>query len=376
MMESKKIWWMIKKDLLTLWRHKVQFVSLILFPILMIALCGWGMGGTVENTPVVIVKQTSGYITDQAINAIKEDKTFEVKDILSDPDEAKKMVDKGEVKSAIILSSDCEKDGSRNAILYIDSSDQMTTQMVVPTTQRIFASLSEQIEINKIASANRNTNQLTSMKQAIKLQINKIYGEIEYIDFLLPGVLAMTMFMSSMLGLGDSIAGERERGELARLFMTPTSISSVLTGKIISQVVKEMIRAIILILSAMLIFNVVLNGSLALLILVMLISVLCFVGFAMMISATAKTQEDYIQIVMPLAIPMMFICGVFFPKETMPWLLQKISYILPLTYAEDAFRAVMLQGAGLSSIAMDLVVLLMFTALFFIVGVVRFNRDI
>ncbi|MEE3323713.1 MAG: ABC transporter permease [Methanosphaera sp.] len=376
MMESKKIWWMIKKDLLTLWRHKVQFVSLILFPILMIALCGWGMGGTVENTPVVIVKQTSGYITDQAINAIKEDKTFEVKDILSDPDEAKKMVDKGEVKSAIILSSDFEKDGSRNAILYIDSSDQMTTQMVVPTTQRIFASLSEQIEINKIASANRNTNQLTSMKQAIKLQINKIYGEIEYIDFLLPGVLAMTMFMSSMLGLGDSIAGERERGELARLFMTPTSISSVLTGKIISQVVKEMIRAIILILSAMLIFNVVLNGSLALLILVMLISVLCFVGFAMMISATAKTQEDYIQIVMPLAIPMMFICGVFFPKETMPWLLQKISYILPLTYAEDAFRAVMLQGAGLSSIAMDLVVLLMFTALFFIVGVVRFNRDI
>ncbi|WP_292474853.1 ABC transporter permease [Methanosphaera sp.] len=376
MMERKKIWWMIKKDLLTLWRHKVQFVSLILFPILMIALCGWGMGGTVENTPVVIVKQTSGYITDQAINAIKEDKTFEVKDILSDPDEAKKMVDKGEVKSAIILSSDFEKDGSRNAILYIDSSDQMTTQMVVPTTQRIFASLSEQIEINKIASANRNTNQLTSMKQAIKLQINKIYGEIEYIDFLLPGVLAMTMFMSSMLGLGDSIAGERERGELARLFMTPTSISSVLTGKIISQVVKEMIRAIILILSAMLIFNVVLNGSLALLILVMLISVLCFVGFAMMISATAKTQEDYIQIVMPLAIPMMFICGVFFPKETMPWLLQKISYILPLTYAEDAFRAVMLQGAGLSSIAMDLVVLLMFTALFFIVGVVRFNRDI
>ena len=375
-MESKKIWWMIKKDLLTLWRHKVQFVSLILFPILMIALCGWGMGGTVENTPVVIVKQTSGYITDQAINAIKEDKTFEVKDILSDPDEAKKMVDKGEVKSAIILSSDFEKDGSRNAILYIDSSDQMTTQMVVPTTQRIFASLSEQIEINKIASANRNTNQLKSMKQAIKLQINKIYGEIEYIDFLLPGVLAMTMFMSSMLGLGDSIAGERERGELARLFMTPTSISSVLTGKIISQVVKEMIRAIILILSAMLIFNVVLNGSLALLILVMLISVLCFVGFAMMISATAKTQEDYIQIVMPLAIPMMFICGVFFPKETMPWLLQKISYILPLTYAEDAFRAVMLQGAGLSSIAMDLVVLLMFTALFFIVGVVRFNRDI
>ena len=47
MAEINKIKWMIKKDLLTLWRHKVQFASLILFPILMIALCGWGMGGTV-----------------------------------------------------------------------------------------------------------------------------------------------------------------------------------------------------------------------------------------------------------------------------------------------------------------------------------------
>lgn len=367
---------MIKKDLLTLWRHKVQFVSLILFPILMIALCGWGMGGTVENTPVVIVKQTSGEITDQTINAIKADKTFEVKDILSDPEEAKKMVDRGEARSAIILSSDYESDGKRNAILYIDSSDQMTTQMVVPTTQRIFASLSEQIEMSKVESSYQNTDSLTAAKQAIKLQINKIYGEIEYIDYLLPGVLAMTMFMSSMLGLGNSIAGERERGELARLFMTPTSISSVISGKIISQLVKEMIQAVVLILSAMLIFNAVINGSFALLILVMLISVLCFVGFGMMISATSKTQEDYIQVVMPIAMPMMFICGVFFPKETMPWLLQKISYLLPLTYANDAVRAVMLQGAGLNSIALDLVVLLIFTLLFFVVGVVRFNRDI
>lgn len=375
-METKKIWWMIKKDLLTLWRHKVQFVSLVLFPILMIALCGWGMGGTVENTPVIIVKQSSGEITDLVINSIKSDHTFEVKDIISDPDEAKQKVDKGEVRSAIILSSDFEEKGSRNAILYIDSSDQMTTQMVIPTVQKIFASTAEQIEITKMNSSQANTDPLTSATQGIKLQINKIYGEIEYIDYLLPGVLAMTMFMSSMLGLGNSVAGERERGELARLFMTPTSVSSVLSGKIISQVVKEMLRAIILIISAMLIFNVVINGSMLLLIIVMLLSVLCFVGFGMMISATSKTQEDYIQIVMPIAMPMMFICGVFFPKETMPWLLQKISYILPLTYSNDAFRAVMLQGAGIESVAVDLLVLLAFTIFFFVVGVIRFNRDI
>lgn len=375
-METKKVYWMIKKDLLTLWRHKVQFASLLIFPIIMIALCGWGMGGTVENTPVVIVKQANGDVTDQVINAIKADHTFAVKDIISSPDDAKKMVNDGKVKSAIILSSDFENEGSRNAILYIDSSDQMTTQMVVPTTQKIFSSISEKIEMEKIASTTNNTDPVTATAQSIKLQINKVYGEIEYMDFLLPGVLSMTMFMSSMMTMGNTIAGERERGELARLFMTPTSISTVISGKIISQVVREMIQAIILIFSAILIFNVVINGNILLLFLLMLVSVLCFVGFGMMISATSKTQEDYIQIVMPIAMPMMFICGVFFPKETMPWILQKISYLLPLTYSNDAVRAIMLQGAGIEAIAFDLVVLLVFTVIFFTVGVLRFNRDI
>ena len=375
MAEINKIKWMIKKDLLTLWRHKVQFASLILFPILMIALCGWGMGGTVENTPVVVVKQSSGDVTDQVINALKADDTFDIKDIMTNSDDAKEKVDNGEVKAAIIRSSDFESSNSKNAVLYIDSSDQLTTQTLVPKTEQIFASLSEKVGTQQV-NANTTTNPITQTAQTIKLQVNKIYGDLDYIDFLLPGVLAMTMFMSSMMTMGNSIAGERERGELSRLFMTPTNVSSVLTGKIISQVVRELIRALVLIIAAMLLFNVMIKGNLLLLVLVILIAVLCFVGFGMMFSATAKTQEDYIQIVMPVAMPMMFICGVFFPTETMPWILQKIALFLPLTYANDAFRAVMLKGAGLGSIAFDLIVLLAFALLFFIVGIVRFNRDV
>ena len=376
MMEFNKFKWMIKKDLLTVWRHKVQFVSLILFPVVMIALCGWGMGGTVENTPVIIVKQTSGHITDEAINTIKSDTTYDVKDIMDDPDKAKQMVDNGEVKAAIILSSNFEDGDSRSAVLYIDSSDQLTTQTLVPTTQKVFASLSEQVKMEQLSATSRYDNPLAQTTQAIKLQVNRIYGDIKYIDFLLPGVLAMTISMSAMMTMGDSIAGERERGELARLFMTPTSVSTVIGGKIISQLMREMIKTIILIVVAVLLFNVVINGSALLLFLVLLISTLCFVGFGMMFSATAKTQEDYIQIILPIVMPMMFICGVFFPKETMPWVLQKIAAFLPLTYANDALRAVMLQGAGLDLVAFDLVILLLFTLLFFAVGVMRFNRDI
>ena len=95
-----------------------------------------------------------------------------------------------------------------------------------------------------------------------------------------------------------------------------------------------------------------------------------------MFSSTARTQEDYIQIVMPIAMPMMFICGVFFPTQTMPPILQEIAQFLPLTYANDAFRTIMIQGGGLGDITLDLVILLAFGLVFFIIGVARFNRDI
>jgi ABC-2 type transport system permease protein len=80
--------------------------------------------------------------------------------------------------------------------------------------------------------------------------------------------------------------------------------------------------------------------------------------------------------VMPFSMPMMFISGVFYPLETMPWIFQQIAKIAPLTYANDALRGVMLKGAGIGDIWIDVAVLLGFTALFFLMGVFRFNRDI
>ena len=82
------------------------------------------------------------------------------------------------------------------------------------------------------------------------------------------------------------------------------------------------------------------------------------------------------QSVMPIAMPMMFVSGVFYPIETMPWIFQKIAYLLPLTYVNDALRAVMLKGSSVGDIWMNILVLAGFTAVFFALGVTRFNRDI
>ena len=408
MVETKKMMWMFKKDIMVLWRHKPRLIALILFPIIMITLFGYGMGGTLTNIPVVVVSQSNGPVTDATLNAIKSTSLYDVVNIINDPNKGKQMVMDGQAKAAIILPTnydDMQSQTPKNVIIDADSSDQMATGALIPTTQALFSQISNQLGIQELQSMglsssaaqssqiqvqSQTSSQLLSSPAAtasgginfqnivnsINFQINKLYGNISYIDFLVPGVLAMVVLFSCMFGMGESIAGERERGELARLFMTPTSITTIVGGKILSKLTIETGRAVILIVVAIILFGIVIAGSMLLTLLLLVLVALCFVGFGIMISARVSTQEDYMQMVQPITLPMMFMSGVFYPVETMPWIFQKIAYILPLTYANDALRAVMLKGVGIGAIWVDVVVLLGFTALFFGLGVRGFNRDV
>ncbi len=386
MMETKKIMWMIKKDLLELWRHKARLISVLLFPIIAIVFFGYGMGGSLENIPIAIVEESHGPLTDHTVSIIKNMSLYDVKEITADPDQAKKMVNSGEVKAAIILPPDYDNLTSKQTptvILYVDSSDQLATQAIVPATQTLFAQISGEIGIEKIQlEMGATTNQSSQLggfqniMNTINFEVDKIYGDVKYMDFLIPGILAMTVMFACMAGMGRSIAGERETGELARLFMTPTSIATVVGGKIISRLITETGRALILLIAAIILFGITIKGSMLLTVFLLALTALCVVGFGIMISARAETQEDYMQMMMPFQMPMMFVSGVFYPIETMPWFFQKIAYLFPLTYANDALRAVILKGASIGQILPDIIILLTFTFVFFAMGVTRFNRDI
>jgi ABC-2 type transport system permease protein len=359
----------------------------------MILLFGYGMGGDLSNLPVVVVSQDHGSLTDLTLDTIKSTDVYHVVNITSDSNEAKDMVDSGQVKAAIILPPNYDNsDGTqKTATLYLDSSDQMASQILIPATQGIFNQLSTKQAMSQTSiSGSTNTSVVTqeadtsgslsasleSAKSTINLQINKIYGNIKYMDFLVPAILGMTIMMSCMMGMGASIAGERETGELARLFMTPTSVATVIGGKILGKLSVEMVRAIVLLVAAILLFGVTIKGGIIQTLILLFLGALCFVGFGIMLSARTSTQEDYTQLVMPFSMPMMFVSGVFYPIETMPWILQKIAYIFPLTYLNDAMRAVMIKGQTLGDVWLDIAVLLGFTILFFVIGVKRFNRDV
>jgi ABC-2 type transport system permease protein len=245
-----------------------------------------------------VVDQSNGPISDATLTAIKSNTLYDVKDIITDPNKGLQMVQSGQAKAAIILPTNYDNTNDtspKSIVVDVDSSDQLAANALIPATQGLFNQINQQIAVQKLQSTSIavTSNQVNgtqaspfqSILNTIDLQINKLYGNVSYLDFLVPAIIGMTVLFGCVFGMGEIIAGERERGELARLFMTPTSVTTVVGGKIISKLVQETGRGIILILAAIILFGIIIKGSMALTILLLILGALCFIGFGIMVSA-------------------------------------------------------------------------------------------
>src|SRR4030065_1195027 len=121
-----------------------------------------------------------------------------------------------------------------------------------------------------------------------------------------------------------------------------------------------LIQGFIILLLAVLLFGVSIHGSILVVVLPIILTVFSFVGLGILITAFADKEETATMVMMTLMFPMMFLSGVFFPVQQMPSFMQTLADFLPLTYAADAMRKVMVLGAGPEARMTDVIVLAAF----------------
>ncbi len=171
--------------------------------------------------------------------------------------------------------------------------------------------------------------------------IGQMMPGVDYIQFMYPGILAMTVLMTSIMS-GVSIVWDREFGFLKEVLVSPLNRSGVLAGKAIGAATIAIIQgAIMLVLAPFLNVPIDLGTVLALLPLLLILS-LCLSGLGLLIGARMRSQQGF-QILMQLVIfPMMFLSGIFFPISGVVTWLEVLSKLNPVTYGIDAIRQVFL----------------------------------
>lgn len=178
-----------------------------------------------------------------------------------------------------------------------------------------------------------------------------------YIDFVVPGLLGMTIMGGGIWGLGFSIVDQRRRNLLKRLVATPMSRAQYLGSYVISRLVLLAIEGVVLLGFALLLFGVPLRGGLGVVTLIVVVAALAFGGLGLLIAARPTTIEGVSGLMNLTMLPMWVLSGVFFSSENFPRVVQPFIKALPLTATNDALRAAMLRGVGLSGLWPQLAIL-------------------
>jgi len=185
-------------------------------------------------------------------------------------------------------------------------------------------------------------------------------GNLDYLDFLTPGVLAQSaLFISIFYGI--AAIWERDLGVLQKYLVSPAFRSALVLGKALSAGVRGLSQAVVVFLLA-LAMGIALNFHLMNVLLVLVLIVIgsaLFATASLIIACVVKTRERFMGIGQVLTMPLFFASNAIYPVHLMPGWLQLLARINPLTYQVDALRALMIAGGSSSfGLAVDFLVLL------------------
>jgi ABC-2 type transport system permease protein len=386
---SLRIAW---KDLMELFRNRLGLVLLVVMPLFMMVMVGFiypSNGNAINDMPVALVNEDVGFGNStlpsqtfiMGVQQINDQTHMLVLSNASSIFDIKDMVQRGDLQGGIVIPSNFSAslmNGEQGTIIIVtDQSNPQISATIQATLSAVFNEMGTMLAQQNVQMLNPtiNTNNSLAIVKPYNVQTQGVVsGTSSYFDFIAPGIMAMTVMMSVMTGLPVAISQEKEIGTMDGMMVAPINRLSIILGKTLAQTVRGLIQGVIILVLAVGLFGVTIQGSILLVFGLLLLGVFSFVGLGIVITSFTKDQETAQMLMMTLMFPMMFLSGVFFPIQQMPWYMQGISKFLPLTYAANALRKVMVLGAGVPAISTELIVLVVFGAVMTAIAVPVFRR--
>jgi ABC-2 type transport system permease protein len=194
-----------------------------------------------------------------------------------------------------------------------------------------------------------------------------------YVDFLVPGLIGMNLMGSGLWGLGFTVVIARSRKLLKRFAATPMRRSHYLLSFMLSRLIFLVLEVAAVVVFAWLVFGFTVRGSWLTLSLITLLGGFTFSGIGLLVAARPTTIEGVSGLMNFIMLPMWLLSGTFFSSERFPQVFQPFIKALPLTALNNTLRAVMNEGASLSSNIIPIAILLAWCVISFVVALKIFK---
>jgi ABC-2 type transport system permease protein len=318
-------------------RDRPAFFFTFAFPIMFIVLFGLIFGGSGASRPSVDIVGTG-----PVRQALERSGAV---DLTSQPDEARalKRVRDGDAPAAVILN------GKEARLIYSKTSD-----VEAPIVIGIVRGVVDDFNLRAVHAQPT----MSFVSEPVEAE------SLDYVDLLVPGLLAMAIAQSAAFGVAFSLVAWRQRGMLRRLRLTPLPLREFATARVIYHLMIALVQAVILLTVGRLLFGVHIIGSLVALVPLVLVGGVAFIALGMCIGGRANTTDATAALSNLIVLPMTFLGGVFFPLDSAPGPIRVIAHFLPLTYLVQGLQDVAVRGHSFVSTLPDLGVLALFAAVF------------
>lgn len=286
----------------------------------------------------------------------------------------------GVVQGVLILPADLSASFSRDKTVTLDlrleGSNPARSQMI---RARVLESATRSVA--GLASAGLATGAPAAPQEPqmpVTVQATYLFGgeAFDTMDFIAPVYIALLAIFFVFLLTCVSFLRERAQGTMERLLATPATRLEIVFGYMLGLGAFALVQVTIILFFTVWALQIHFAGSLALVFLIILLLALVGVSMGMVASVFARNEFQVVQFIPLLIFPQVLLAGTVWAIEDMPAFLQPLSYLMPLRYANDAMRDVMLKGFGLPEIWPDLLALVISILLLTTLGVLTMRREV
>ncbi len=329
---------------------------------LAIFLMGTIFGGAITGNQLLIVRQSNGPHSNSLIAAITSlqnsgDAVFKIS-YVDDLDSAQQQVAHGSAQAVLVIPEGYDNNltlqKSATLELEVDNSNPLISGQISSTLRELTPTLGVGFQIAPV-----------------------IQKQFDYIMFFASAVPVILASMSAYQEAGEPIVRDKEKEVWKRYIVTPVSNWDLVIGDVLSGTVRSLIACAIAYIVAVLIvgYNYVGLASFLSGFLVVFISVVGWVGFSVLVASRLK-YNSYYSLGVLLNLVVFATSGMFYPVQGLPIWFRVLAYANPLTYTVDALRGIMLRRLTILDLGMNLVILLVFSAVMILVGVLSLRRHI
>ncbi len=356
----------IYKELRQMLRSPITIGLAIVLPIMQMLLLGYAINTTVEHVPAAVLREDPGPGAQAFLDALTGSRTFDVVRRVRSRAELRESIVRGRVRIAFDIPPNFTADllaGRTPAIgAFIDGSDSAIAQVAYGSAIALggipLRGLSEPphaaYQVRPVVLFN------PAMKSA---------------NFFVPGLIGLIMQNITIMLTALAIVGERERGTLDQLLVTPIGTAGLMLGKLIPYAMLSTIDFFVLLGALRFIFGVPIAGNVLLLTVLSIGFLMTALGLGLFISTVAQTQIQAQLMAIFILLPSVLLSGAVFERALMPLPMQIVSYAIPLTYFVEIQRGIIVRGAGAPELWNSIVPMLLYGAVIFVLASLRFARS-